>query len=57
MFHKASLQAMPSEHLPAAHALSGPLPGVAGSLRLDDAGDAKPAWITLLTTEHYNLQM
>jgi uncharacterized protein YcfJ len=26
-------------------------------LRLSDAGDAKPAWITLLTTEHYNLQM
>ena len=26
-------------------------------LRLEDAGDAKPAWITLLTTEHYNLQM
>jgi hypothetical protein len=25
-------------------------------LRLTDAGDAKPAWITLLTTEHYNLQ-
>ena len=25
-------------------------------LRLSDAGDAKPAWITLLTTEHYNLQ-
>lgn len=22
-------------------------------LRLTDAGDAKPAWITLLTTEHY----
>lgn len=31
MFHKASLQAMPSEHLPAAHALPGPLPGIAGS--------------------------
>lgn len=25
-------------------------------LRLADAGDAKPAWITVLTTEHYNLQ-
>ena len=25
-------------------------------LRLSDAGDAKPAWITVLTTEHYNLQ-
>jgi hypothetical protein len=25
-------------------------------LRLSAAGDAKPAWITLLTTEHYNLQ-
>ena len=25
-------------------------------LRLADAGDAKAAWITLLTTEHYNLQ-
>jgi hypothetical protein len=33
------------------------LPGVHPSLlRLSDAGDAKPAWITLLTTEHYNLQ-
>jgi hypothetical protein len=57
MFHKASWQAVPSEHLPAAHALRRPLPGVAPSLRLEDAGDAKPAWITLLTTEHYNLQM
>ena len=58
MFHKASfLQAVPSEHLPAAQALRRPLPGVAPSLRLEDAGDAKPAWITLLTTEHYNLQM
>jgi hypothetical protein len=28
-----------------------------GILRLSDAGDAKPAWVTLLTTEHYNLQM
>jgi len=27
------------------------------SLRLSDAGDAKPAWITLLTTEHYTLGM
>ncbi|HEX6520243.1 MAG TPA: hypothetical protein VF070_09570 [Streptosporangiaceae bacterium] len=26
-------------------------------LRLTDAGDAKPAWITLLTTEHYSLGM
>jgi len=26
-------------------------------LRLAGAGDAKPAWITLLTTEHYNLGM
>jgi hypothetical protein len=25
-------------------------------LRLSAAGDGKPAWITLLTTEHYNLQ-
>jgi hypothetical protein len=25
-------------------------------LRLSDAGDAKPAWVTLLTTERYNLQ-
>jgi len=31
--------------------------GVAPSLRLEDAGDAKPAWIILLTTEHYNLRM
>ena len=38
MFHKASLQAVPSEHLPAAHALRQPLPGVAPSLRLEDAG-------------------
>ena len=57
MFHTASLQAVPSEHLPAAHALRGPLPPIAHDLRLDDADDAKPAWITLLTTEHYNLQM
>ena len=57
MFHKASLQAIASEHLPAAHALHDPLPGIEPGLRLDDAGDAKPAWITLLTTEHYNLQM
>jgi len=56
MFHKASLQAIPSEHLPAPRALPGPLPGIERSLRLDDAGDAKPAWITLLTTVHYNLQ-
>ena len=28
-----------------------------GPLRLADAGDAKPAWITLLTTEHYVLGM
>ncbi len=57
MFHKASLQGVPSEHLPAGHALRRPLPGIPHSLRLDDAGDAKPAWITLLTTERYNLQM
>ena len=57
MFHKASWQAVPSEHLPAPHALRDPLPGIERSLRLQDAGDAKPAWITLLTTEHYNLQM
>jgi hypothetical protein len=25
-------------------------------MRLDDAGDNRAAWITLLTTEHYNLQ-
>ena len=49
VFHKASLQAVASEHLPVAHALRRPLPGVA---RLEDAGDAKPVWITLLTTEH-----
>ena len=36
------------------HSVRGALPGVQpGLLRL---GDAKPAWITLLTTEHYNLQ-
>jgi hypothetical protein len=28
----------------------------AQALRLTDAGDAQPAWITVLTTEHYNLQ-
>ncbi len=33
-----------------------PVEGVGAPLRLSDAGDAKPAWITLLTTEHYNLQ-
>lgn len=33
-----------------------PAEGIGGPLRLSDAGDAKPAWITLLTTEHYNLQ-
>lgn len=33
-----------------------PVDGSGPSLRLSDAGDAKPAWITLLTTEHYNLQ-
>jgi hypothetical protein len=34
-----------------------PAPGrPPGPLRLAQAGDAKPAWITLLTTEHYNLQ-
>jgi hypothetical protein len=38
LFHKASLQAVPSEHLPVAHALRHPLPGVAPSLRLEDAG-------------------
>ena len=57
MFHRASMQSVPSEHLPAASALRTRPPGPPGQLRLDDAGDAKPAWITLLTTEHYNLQM
>jgi len=57
MFHKASAQAVPAEHLPAAHTLHQPGPGLPDHLRLADAGDAKPAWITLLTTEHYNLQM
>ena len=34
-----------------------PAPGhLPRPLRLTDAGDAKPAWVTLLTTEHYNLQ-
>jgi hypothetical protein len=36
------------------HPQPGPLPH---PLRLADAGDAKPAWITLLTTEHYVLGM
>jgi hypothetical protein len=31
-------------------------PRTRSPLRLSDAGDAKRAWITLLTTEHYNLQ-
>jgi hypothetical protein len=57
VFHKASAQAIPSEHLPAGPARHRPGPGFPRDLRLDDAGDAKPAWITLLTTEHYNLQM
>jgi len=36
-----------------------PQPGMTppSPLRLADAGDAKPAWITLLTTEHYALGM
>ena len=36
-----------------------PQPGLLppSPLRLADAGDAKPAWITLLTTEHYALGM
>jgi hypothetical protein len=39
------------------HSVHGGPPGVhPGPLRLSDAGDAKPAWIALLTTEHYNLQ-
>lgn len=33
-----------------------PADGSAAPLRRTAAGDAKPAWITLLTTEHYNLQ-
>jgi len=33
-----------------------PAPALGQLLRLTDAGDAKPAWVTLLTTEHYNLQ-
>jgi hypothetical protein len=57
VFHKASLQAVPSEHVPAAQLTHRPAQGLPCDLRLDDAGDAKPAWITLLTTEHYNLQM
>lgn len=35
---------------------SPPNPGPHRPLRLADIGDAAPAWITLLTTEHYNLQ-
>jgi hypothetical protein len=46
MFHKASLQAVPSEHLPAAHALRGPLPGIGHDLRLDDAGGSLHAATT-----------
>ncbi|HEX4255478.1 MAG TPA: hypothetical protein VH089_10345 [Streptosporangiaceae bacterium] len=42
---------------PAVRALRGPVPALPRELRLEDAGDAKPAWITLPTTEHYNLQM
>ena len=33
-----------------------PNPGPEKPLRLADIGDSAPAWITLLTTEHYNLQ-
>lgn len=33
-----------------------PRPGPDRPLRLEDAGEAASAWITLLTTEHYNLQ-
>lgn len=33
-----------------------PAPALGQLLRLTDAGDAKPAWVTLLTTEQYNLQ-
>jgi hypothetical protein len=41
----------------ALHSVPGDVPGVhPGLLRLSDAGDAKSAWITVLTTEHYNLQ-
>lgn len=58
MFHKASGQAVPSEHLPpAVRRPRRSVPPLPPGLRLEDAGDAKPAWITLLTTEHYNLQM
>jgi hypothetical protein len=58
VFHRASAQAVPAEHLPpAVRTRGGPVPALPHELRLEDAGDAKPAWITLLTTEHYNLQM
>src|ERR1700761_6172196 len=58
MFHKASGQAVSAEHLPpAARPLPESVRPLPHHLRLEDAGDAKPAWITLLTTEHYNLQM
>jgi hypothetical protein len=58
MFHKASGQAVSAEHLPpAARTLPESVRPLPHQLRLEDAGDAKPAWITLLTTEHYNLQM
>ena len=45
------LRADSAEAVPAAAAAAARAP-----LRLADAGDAKPAWVTLLTTEHYNLQ-
>src|SRR6201996_9697596 len=58
MFHKASGQAVSAEHLPpAARTLPESVRPLPHQLRLENAGDAKPAWITLLTTEHYNLQM
>ena len=38
MFHKASLQGVPSEHLPAAHALRRPLPPLIFALDLRLSG-------------------
>ena len=39
MFHKASAQAIPAEHLPRPHAPDRPVPGLAHDLRLSNAGD------------------
>ena len=50
MFHKASAQAIPAEHLPRPHAPDRPVPGLAHDLRLSNAGGASTlARIALLS--------